>query len=75
MTKIRVQIWIFWAIGAVSLLTTDLRHWETNWAIFLVPGYLVPGTAASEDKKSVIFEPRLAYRFSTNYWCFIDLDL
>ena len=42
------------------VLPTALKGWRTNWTDFLAQGHLVPGSAASEDKKSVKFEPLLA---------------
>ena len=51
-----------WAINAnaVPVLPSGLRGWRTDWADFLTQGHLVPGSAASENKKSVKFEPSLA---------------
>ena len=51
-----------WAIGsdAVPVLPTVLRGWRTNWAVFLALGHPEPGSAASESKKSVKFEPSLS---------------
>ena len=67
-----------WAIGAdaVPVLPTGLRGWRTDWADSLALGHPEPGSAASESKKSVKFEPSLTWRrlkgavFSTDSQCY-----
>ena len=59
-TYLKIERWAIGDADSVPVLPTGLRGWRTDWADFLALGHPEPGSAPSESKKSVKFEPPLA---------------